>query len=139
MVASYLAELWKNTRSLSGYFTVKENKSGTGYGNSIWTDLYDNEPTNNLFNTNPPKGVTEFLCNSTGRCNFSLNKKLLTTVNITTIRVTVNGQTIEFSYIGDSNASLGYYDDPYRIYTITSDLFNLKQYIGQTLSFSVEW
>lgn len=139
MVASYLAELWKNTRSLSGYFTVKENKAGTGYGNSIWTDLYDNEPTNNLFNTNPPKGVTEFLCNSTGRCNFSLNKKLLMTENITTIRVTVNGQTIEFSYIGDSNASLGYYDDPYRIYTITSDLFNLKQYIGQTLSFSVEW
>ena len=120
MVASYLA-LWATTRSLSGYFGVKTNKSGNGYGNSIWTNIYDNEPTNNLFNTNPPKGVTEFLCKEDGRCNFSINQKLLTASEVKAIRVTVNGQTVEFSYAGESNATLGYYDDPYWIFSISSD------------------
>ena len=138
MVISYLT-LWATTRSLSGYFVVKTNKSGNGYGNSIWTNIYDNDPTNNLFNTNPPKGVTEFLCKEDGKCNFSINQKLLTASEVKAIRVTVNGQTVEFSYAGESNATLGYYDDPYWIFSISSDQFNLKQYIGQTVHFFVEW
>lgn len=138
MVASYLT-LWATTRSLSGYFVVKTNKAGNGYGNSIWSNIYDNEPTNNLFNTNPPKGVTEFLCKPDGWCNFSINQKLLTASETKTIRVTVNGQTVEFSYAGESNAGLGYDDDPYWIFTVSGDQFNLKQYIGQTVHFFVEW
>lgn len=136
--ADYLT-LWATTRSLSGHFVVKTNKSGNGYGNSIWRNIYDNELTNNLFNTNPPKGVTEFLCKPDGWCNFSINQKLLTASGIKTIRVTVNGQTVEFSYVGESNAGLGYDDDPYWIFTVSGDQFNLKQYIGQNVHFFVEW